>query len=298
MNDIDVNALTTRTTLRPSFEGSNIRTWIGFKHLMYLAQEAVIDHMRERGVGPQRVFAQLGLRLKIAESSFAFLSLLESDDTVLAEVTRTRLGRFQVRLLRERCTGGIPLAKGYIEAGYTSSETRSAGAQLPLDVQSFMAPDAASHGNEEPHPEVKLRDALWSWKARYYLCQFSDCVQHSAYIGALEETVDRYLAARGLSIGRVLVDRKWIPVVSRARVRVLADVRMEEVVHTTFVVDDVFKTMGYSGRMDCYVEREERVLRVATASIVHGYAIAEGEGVGQLTALDDPTITALSGSRQ
>src|SRR5688572_27855192 len=48
VSDIDTNALTTRTTLRPSFEGTNIRTWIGFKHLMYLAHEAVIDHLRER----------------------------------------------------------------------------------------------------------------------------------------------------------------------------------------------------------------------------------------------------------
>jgi acyl-CoA thioesterase FadM len=298
VSDIDTNALTTRTTLRPSFEGSNIRTWIGFKHLMYLAQEAVIDHLRERGAGPQRMFAQFGLRLKITESSFAFLSLLEADDAVMTEVVQTRNGHFQVRLLREGAAGAIPLAKGHIEASYVAAECRSAATPVPQDLQQFTAPGSFIAHKSASHSEVNLSDALWNWTARYYLCQFSDCVQHSAYIRALEETVDRYLATRGLTIGRVLADRKWIPVVSRARVRVLADVRMEEVVHTMFAVDDVFKTMGYSGSMNCYVEREGRAVHVATAAIVHGYAIAEGEGMGQLTALDDSTIAALSGGRQ
>ena len=38
-----------RSVLRPRYEGANIRTWIGFKHLMYLAEEAVLEWLRIRG---------------------------------------------------------------------------------------------------------------------------------------------------------------------------------------------------------------------------------------------------------
>ncbi len=287
--------VTTRTTLHPGFEGSNIRTWVGFKHLMYLAQEAVLDHLRSCNVGPQRIFAASGLRLRIVESSLAFVSLLEADDTVVAEVTRSRPGRFQVRLLRDDPAGEVPLAKGHVDAGYVVGEGQCP-ADVPQELEPFLLSAAPRRGGEAT-PEASLQDPLWSWTARYFLCQFSDCVQHSAYVRALEETVDRYLAARGLTIGHVLADRGWIPVVSRARVRLLADAHMEELVHTVFVVDDVFKTTGYSGRMDCYVERHKRATHVATASIVHGYAVAAGAGAGCLTALDPATIAALSDAR-
>jgi acyl-CoA thioesterase FadM len=139
---------------------------------------------------------------------------------------------------------------------------------------------------------------VWSWKARYFLCHYSNRVQHSAYVRSLEEVVDRFLADRGISVGRMLVDRGWIPVVSRARVTLLADAVMEEVIHTTFTVDNVLKGVGYDATMNCFVHRDADLVHVATARILHGYAVSRGEGAGRLAELDDGTISALTGRQQ
>ena len=36
-------------TTRPSYEGANIRTWVGFKHFMYLVEESVLAWLRGSG---------------------------------------------------------------------------------------------------------------------------------------------------------------------------------------------------------------------------------------------------------
>jgi acyl-CoA thioesterase FadM len=119
-------------------------------------------------------------------------------------------------------------------------------------------------------------------------------VQHSAYVRALEEVVDRFLADRGRSVGRMLGERGWIPVVSRVRVRMTADAHMEEDVRTTFAVTDVLKDVTWEGQMDCHVDRAGGPVRVATARILHGYAISRGPDAGRMAQLDPATIAALS----
>ena len=56
---------------------------------------------------------------------------------------------------------------------------------------------------------------------------------------------------------------------------------------------EVLKDMAYDARMDCHVERGGQLVRTATASILHGYAIARGEQAGRLATLDERTIAAL-----
>ena len=116
------------------------------------------------------------------------------------------------------------------------------------------------------------------WRAPYFYCHFSDRVQHSGFVRCLEEVVDRFLADRGISVGRMLRERSWIPVVSRARVRLLTPAHMEETVHTVFTVTDVLRGTMFDGRMDCFVERNGAFWPVATATILHGYAIAAARG--------------------
>ena len=52
----------------------------------------------------------------------------------------------------------------------------------------------------------------------------------------------------------------------------------------------------FDGRMDCYVQRGDELVAVATAQILHGYAIAAGPGAGGLAELDDGVVSALLGS--
>ena len=297
----------TALTCRPRYEGANIRTWIGFKQFMLLAEEAVLAWFRERGLGPQRLYHEHGLGLEIVDSSVQLPALLEVDDEVRAEVSEAAPGRFAVTgsLVRD----GAPVV--VLRARVTVALVREHDAPAPpAAVAGLVAPDVASARTVAEAGDVAhgsgqdVRSALappgsgaflWSWRVPYFACHFSDRIQHSAYVRALEEVVDRFLFDRGLSIRTLLAGRAWIPVVSRARVQLVADAHMEEVVHTAFTVTDVLKRSAYDARMDCYVERDGRLVRCATARILHGYALSRGEGAGRLVDLDDETIAALTG---
>lgn len=233
------------------------------------------------------------------ESSAQLPAVLEVDDSVRAEVNRTRPGRFAVRLTTERDGVPVTVLRGRITVALVQ-ERYAEVAPCPAWLSELVVP--AVRG---PVPAPPREDGFeWPWRVRYFHCHFSDRVQHAAYVGALEETVDRFLAEAGISVPRLLAERGWIPVVSRVGVRLLADARMDDVVRTTFTVDDVIGGRAFTGRMDCFApdsegeggEGDGGKRPVATASILHGYAISRGPGTGSLAQLDPPILRAL-GSR-
>jgi acyl-CoA thioesterase FadM len=294
---------------RPRYEGANIRTWIGFKQFMYLLEEAVLQWFREYGWGPQRLYHELGLGLEVVDASAVLPSLLEADDEVVAEVAQTRPGRFSVRLSVSRGNAVTVLRGNAVVALVRETEARRAvpAELMPLVVPGVAAATTATRGDIELAVGQDVESALtargsrpliWSWPVRYFHCHFSDRVQHSAYVRALEEVVDRFLADRGLSIPRLLDERGWIPVVSRVRVQLVADAHMEEVIHTAFAVDEVLKRAAYDATMECWVERDGTLVHTATAKILHGYAYSRGEHAGRLVELDDATVAALTGQMQ
>jgi len=292
---------------RPRYEGANIRTWIGFKHFMYLAEEAVLHWFREHGLGARQLYHEFGLGLEIVDSSVQLPAYLEVDDEAVATVCAERRGRFSVRLSVERDGVTVPVLTGRTVVALVADAP--APQPPPDELAPLVVVGAAEAATAERRDLEGVHDRvdevlaagpgapfLWSWRARYFHCHFSDRVQHSAYVRALEEVVDRFLADRGISIPRMLSERGWIPVVSRARVQLVADAHMDEVVHTTFTVEDVLKRRAYDGRMDCYVLRDGRLVHTATARILHGYAGAGGDQAGRVVELDDATIAALTGA--
>jgi hypothetical protein len=66
-------------------------------------------------------------------------------------------------------------------------------------------------------------------------------------------------------------------------------------VHTAFVVQDVLRGTLFDARMHCYVDRGSRLVPVASASILHGYAIAAGPDAGGMAHLGDGVVAALTG---
>lgn len=307
-------ALTT-TLGRPRYEGANIRTWIGFKHFLYLVEEAILEYFRERGLGPHVLYHRHGLGLEIVESSVQLPATLQIDDEVRASLlpetprpgqgapfavklsvagdgsTVTVLhGRVRVGLVRERDAPGTQPVPAFLEP-YVASEVAALAGRATAEPPAIAVPTGVRDALVPPGSNA----FLWSWRIPYYYCHFSDRLQHSGYVRALEEVVDRFLDDRGISIRTMLDERGWIPVVSRARVRMLADAHMEEVVHTVFTVEGILKDVLYDARMDCYVRRGDRLVHTASATILHGYAISRGERAGQLARFGDSTTGALLG---
>jgi acyl-CoA thioesterase FadM len=302
---------------RPGFEGANIRTWIGFKHFGYLVERAVLEWFHERGLPAGRLFHEYGVGLSIRDVSLLLPAVLDVDDEVSAVATPTGPDRFSVRLTvwrdgevtacRAKVRVALVRASGMPASGVPASEVPGP-ASLPTELADLVeepAPESMPAGDDTAgsdtagdDPAATLRTAgagfVWTWRVRYFHCQYSERVQHSGYVRALEEVVDRYLADRGISIPRMLRERGWIPVVSRARIRVLADALLDETVYTTFTVTDVLKDVTYDATMDCYVVRDGRLLKVATATILHGYAVSRGPDAGTLAALDPATVAALT----
>jgi acyl-CoA thioesterase FadM len=307
---VTTTAADQRTTveLRPRREGANIRTWIGFKQFMYLAEEAVLDWFRRTGPGAAQLYLEHGLELSIVDSSVQLPAVLELDDVVDAEVTGgPRV--FTVRLFVHR-TGTRTVLRGRVTVALVrTSDRTSVPAPPPAALAGLVVDDIGAAGvpgrrdlpaGSGDGPATVLAASggfLWSWRVPYYYCQFSMHLQYSGYVRAMEEVVDRYLADRGLSVGTMLRQRGWIPVVSRARIGLLADVAMEETVHTVFTVTDVVKNIGFEARMDCYVARDAGLVHTATGGILHGYAVASGPGAGGLATLDAATVSALTAGR-
>jgi acyl-CoA thioesterase FadM len=300
---------------RPRFEGSNICTWIGFKHVMYLVEEAVLDHLRQSGLTPRRLFEEHGLGVEIVDSHARIMHALHMDDVVRCEVRPLpasaggELG-FRVTVHADRAQ---PVKA--VSATVRVLLRRAAGAPpppadlAPHTVDEIVRGTAAAESGAdelglapEPAPDDVSRALLgagngivWRWRIPYFYCHFSDRIQHSGYLRLMEEVVDIFLRERGISIRTMLDRQSWIPVVPSARVEILREGLMEEDVYTVFRVTDVFKETTYTAVMDCYVWRGGRAVHIATGTITHGYAVILDRRDWKLVSFDPPVLDALHG---
>ena len=308
------SATPTVYTGRPRYEGANIRTWIGFKHFYYLVEEAVLQHFRDRGLGPDTLYRRHGLGLEVVESSIQLPATLGVDDEVQAKVQPVAAkpgegAAFSVKLSVDRDGEQVTVLTGKVRIALVAEKDAPGSDPAPAELAALAVPEvAALRGGGGTDLDVPAggdlaavlsppgrNSFLWSWRIPYFSCHFSDRLQHSAYVRALEEVVDRFLADRGLAIGTLLDERGWIPVVSRARVRMLADAHMEEVLHTVFTVEEILRDVVFTARMETYVQRGARLVQTAAGTIMHGYAISRGPAAGTLAELDGSTRAALLG---
>lgn len=280
----------TLTRLRPRYESANIRTWIGFRQFMSMAQEAVLAWFRERDAGPQALYRRYELELSVVDSSVLLPAVLEVDDEVVALARSAGSGVFEVRLRVAREATEVTVLRGRVRVMLVHRDAAHVRPHVPQWLAPMVVPGVPA---ESLAPEPAAFG--WDWRVRYPDCHFSSRVQHGGYVRVLEETVDRFLADRGICIPRLLAERGWIPVVSRARVRLLGDAHMDDEVRTSFTVGEVIKDRAFNGRMDCHVTGRGAPRAVATATILHGYAISAGAAAGTLAELDDATVKALLG---
>ncbi|MEU4789901.1 thioesterase [Micromonospora tulbaghiae] len=293
---VAVDAQPTTCRGRPRYEGANIGTWVGFKQFVYLAEDVVLQHYRDRGTGPGRLFHDHGVQLSFVEHSLRLPGPVFVDDEVRAEAVPVggsggAVDTFAVTLMVEREGRPVPVLKGKVRVAFVAPS--GVTGELPREIAGRVVTDLAQLRAPAPTPAAFRSGFRWSETIPYPHCQFSDRMQHSGYVRDLEEVVHRYLAERGISIRRMLTERNWIPAVTRSQVRLLADARLEEELHTVFTVDDIVKDVMFTGRMDCYVVRDGVIVPTATGSITHGYGVASGPEAGRVAVMDGPTRAAL-----
>lgn len=293
---------------RPSAVGCNIRTWIGFKQFFDLLEAGVLAWIEAQGISPRDLYHTYGLAVEIADVSAQLPAVLELGDDVEISVTPRPRGGLNATISVVRGDTTVVALKASVTVALVPGEAAAdatARANLPPALLPIIAGNASyagpaavsmpSRGDVLTSVGAAPGAYLWSWRAAYYLCHYSDRVQHSGFVRCLEEVVDRYLQGHGLGVGRLLRERYWIPVVSRARVRLGAAAHMDDIVHTVFEVTDVLRDTLFSGTMSCWVERDGELACVATGEILHGYAISAGELAGTMAVLDPAVITALKG---
>lgn len=301
----------TTSVLRPRFEGCNICTWIGFKHVNYLVEEAVLEHFRTADLAPAMLYEEYGICFDITGIDTRILHALHLDDAVEAEVRPVLAGdqptpAFRVILRVTRA--GTPVKAVVATVTVSLRSERYIGSEpAPVpDLPAVLAPYLSGGNGQAParrRAEPAILEQLtrganafaWKWRIPYIYCHFNERLQMSGYLRQLEEVVDLFLADRGISIKDLLDDRRWIPVVPHSKITLLADAGMEEELYTVYTVAEVLKNLTYTARMDCYVLRDGDLIKTATGTITHGYAVIESRRAWRLVNFDDRVLAALAG---
>jgi acyl-CoA thioesterase FadM len=314
-----------RTTaiLKPRFEGTNICTWVGFKHVMYLVEEAIVEHFRTQGLAPRPLYEEKGLCLEIVNSDVRILNALHLDDHVQVNVIpKTRDGdnelTMAVEVLIDRDGKEVKAVTGKVNVLFRlddSTVTAHAGPAIhderirPYTHTRILRGDRHSVNglNLTREPGVvaeqvraalgadKTNSFVWKWHVPYFYCHYNDRIQHSGYLRIMEEVLDLFVADRGISIRTLLENKRWIPVVPAANLQILDEAMMEETIYTVFTVEEIFKATTYRSRMDCYVERHGSLVHTATGHITHGYAVVDSRRDWSLVEFDAEVMAALSG---
>lgn len=313
----------TVAVVKPRFEGSNICTWIGFKHVMYCVEEAVLEHFRTQGLAPRQLYEEKGLCLEIVNSNVRILHALHMDDAVAIHVIpktkpTDREIIMGIELMVERDGKELKALTGIVNVIFRLDDSMitayAAPATRPARIDRYTyprirrgTPASIPSLNLAREPGVVSQDVIaalgadktnsfvWKWHVPYFYCHFNDRMQHSGYLRLMEEVLDLFVADRGISIRTLLKNKKWIPVVPSANVEMLDEAMMEDTLYTVFTVEDIFKDTTYRSRMDCYVERHGGLVHTATGRITHGYAVIENRRDWSLVPFDAEVVTALKG---
>jgi hypothetical protein len=167
----------------------------------------------------------------------------------------------------------------------------------PIAVGRLGRPTVPVDPGDDPLSSLLAGRNGFGWVARipYPYCHFTERVQMSGYLRQLEEAFDLFMADRGASVKRMLDEGSRIPFVPRSSITLLDEAVMEEDLYTVFVVEDVFKRLTFTARMDCYVLRDGRLVQTATGRIIHGWAVIEGRRDWSLVPFDDQLARAVAG---
>ncbi len=282
----ELHALATTRTDITEFahsEGNNVMSWIGFKHIMYLAEQGVLTHFRNAGLGFRRLFEEYGLLIEVVANQGRILHALKLDEEVRIVVApdaraASRL-QFDISMFVERAGKPVKTYTGKVQV-VLHADRSLAMAALAEDLGA-LAPYVTADGAPPAAAEPAVRgDAVeageatlhWTVTIPYFYCHGNERLKMAGYLRYMEEADARFCQQQGIGVGKLLQGRRWIPAVPSARVRILAPAFIDETLHLEYRVREVVKTLLYTCTMDAWVERDGGRVHVATGEIVHGYA--------------------------
>lgn len=292
----------TELQIRPRYEGSNICTWIGFKHVNYMVEEAVLDHLRQHGHKAGELYERHGLCVDITDIDTKIMSAFHIDSLATATVRPVASAGPELRFAVEISLDGVKAVTSKVSValrldprGWPAEEPPAALA--PHVVTQLGTPVAPIPVDGDPLDQLTAgQNAFgWAWRIPYFYCHFTERVQMSGYLRQMEEILDLFVADRGASIKTLLDEQNWIPVVPRSRITILDEAKMEEELLTVFTVEDVFKRYTFTARMDCYVQRDGMLVPTATGRITHGWAEIENRRDWSMVRFDDRLTDAITG---
>lgn len=307
--------------LTPHSEGTNIGSWIGFKHVGYLLEEAVLAHLRDAGLGARHLYDEHGLCVEVVDTDLRILHGMHLDDRVRVRVRPTvpdagPLRFALVAAVRDADGRERRLATGTLEVVLRREDWTGEAAAVPPE----LAPHAVDRiGAADPDPAVTADGTLvdsaapgadplaerllagrngvvWRRRVPYFYCHWNERLSQTGHLRLVEEVVDLFLARRGISVRDLLARRRWIPAVPRARVRAVGEALMEEEIAVVLTVDEVFKNLVFHADVAVHVLRDGVPVPVATGRITHGYAEVAGRREWGLVELDDAVVAALGGT--
>jgi acyl-CoA thioesterase FadM len=312
----------TKSQIYPRIEGNNICTWIGFKHVMYVVEEAVVDHLRQNSLKLRDLYEKNGLCFEIVDSDARILHALHMDDKVSAKVSIDQEKKesekevhLHVNLHVERDGESVKAVVCRVSIQFKLDDSPVTDEIQPLMVENLalwtvekISRQSSSELDVEPAPLLENRGEInaddnitdllrkgspaaliWKWRIPYFYCHYNERMKHSGYLRLLEEVEDLFLADNNISIRTMLHEKKWIPVVPSARAEILEEAYMEETLYTVYSLVETYRDFTYTHRMDCYVVRDGKFVKTATGSITHGYARINDRSDWSLVAFDDET---------
>lgn len=285
-------------------EGNNIMTWIGFKHIMYLAEEALLAHFRQAGLGIRHLFEEHGLLLEIVANEGRILHALKLDEDVATTVKPRRDDgsgalRFDIAMHVERDGKAVKTYSGTIGVVFKRDSSLAMAAHdgdlgdlAALAVDRAVDPAAAPADATEAAAAVAPR-LVWDFTIPYFYCHGNERLKMSGYLRLMEEADARFCAERGIDVCDLLVARRWIPAVPSASVQIVGEAYMNETVRLVYEVSDIIKSLLYKCTLHAWVERDGEQVLVARGEIVHAYAEIFSRKDWGMVNFDDQVLAAI-----
>jgi acyl-CoA thioesterase FadM len=259
-------------------EGNNVMSWIGFKHIMYLAEQAVLSHFRSSDMGFRRLFEEHGLLLEVVANQGRILHALKLDEEVQTvvkpAVAVTKGLQFDIAMFVQRADKRIKTYSGKIRIVLVADRAlRMAALQTDYGALTpYVTERVSCVADNVDTTDPASKRLNWTVTIPYFYCHGNERLKMSGYLRYMEEADERFCEQHNIGVNKLLQERRWIPAVPSAKVQILEAAYMRETLHIEYAVKDVIKSLLYTCSMNAYVERDGSRIHVATGEIVHGYA--------------------------